>query len=349
MARRRVALENVDTHNPDSALVTDFTKSENDTGLAIWQKAGTVLPDEALTAQQVLERSGNAFKVATVPAFAKVGDNYVEAKEQRMVIREDTGAVLGTVGTKYRTIQNDTQIQAIAPLVDSGFAKYDTAGLVDGGRIGWVMLKLKQEIELPGNDRVAPYLMALWSHDGLFSTRFFPSPMRAFCANVLSSLIGSAANGISVRHTASADARMQEAARVIEASNGFYNDFQARATKLMTTRMADSQMIDLTAHLFPAMEEDGKLKVSTRTKNMREKVLELFTSGAGNVEAGINGTAWAGFNAVAEFADHHRATRVGEGRQEAEARFQATVLGTGAQLKGKAINWIDKNVLLIGR
>ena len=346
MARRRnAALENVDTHAPDT--VTDFTRGVSDVGLAPWQKAGTTLIGESLTYQQVLERSGNSFKVATVPAFAKVGDNFIEAKSQRMVIREDTGTVLGTVGTKYRTIQNETQIQAISPLVDSGFATYDTAGYVDNGRIGWVMLKVKQDITLPGNDRVLSYLMALWSHDGLISTRFFPSPMRAFCANVLSSLIAGATNGITVRHTSSADQRMAEAARVIEASNGFYNDFQARATKLMTTRMADSQMNELVSTLFPAQEEAGTVKVSTRTKNMREKVLDLFVNGAGHETANIRGTAWAGFNAVAEFADHHRSTRTTDGQGENEARFQATMMGTGAQLKAKAIKWIDTNVLLV--
>ena len=347
MARRRnAALENVDTHNPNSALVTDFNATP-DVGLAIWQKAGITLPNEVITADQVLERSGNNFKVATVPAFAKVGENFVQAKDHRMVVREDTGAVLGTVGTKYRVIQNNAQIQAISPLVENNFATYDTAGYIDGGRIGWVMLKLKNEIALPGNDRVLPYLMALWSHDGLFSTRFFPSPMRAFCANVLSSIIAGAQNGISIRHTASADTRIAEAARVIEASKGFYTDFQARATKLMTTRMSDGQMDELTTVLFPSAEEDGRTKVSTRTKNMREKVLDLFVNGAGHETANIRGTAWAGFNAVAEFADHHRSTRTGEGQNENEARFQATMLGTGAQLKAKAINWIDKNVLLV--
>jgi phage/plasmid-like protein (TIGR03299 family) len=347
MARRpALNLGITDTHSPTGALVTDFTKTENDVGLAPWQKAGTALGQEALTYQQVLERSGNAFKVATVPAFAKVGEVYIEAKNQRMVVREDTGHVLGTVGTKYHTIQNETQIQAIAPLVDSGFAKYDTAGLVDGGRIGWVMLKINQDVTLPGNDRVLSYLMALWSHDGLISTRFFPSPMRAFCANVLSSLIAGATNGISVRHTSSAADRMQEAARVIEASNGFYNNFQARATKLMTTRMADGQMNELASVLFPAMEENGAEKVSTRSKNMREKLFDLFVNGAGHETANIRGTAWAGYNAVAEFADHHRSTRTTEGREAAEARFQTTMMGAGAQLKAKAIKWIDTNVLL---
>jgi phage/plasmid-like protein (TIGR03299 family) len=344
MARRRVELNIGDTHA--AGTVTDFTKTENDTGLAPWQKAGASLAGDNLSLQEVLDRSGNNFKVKVVPAFAKVGENFIEAKEQRMVVRDDTGFVLGSVGTKYRAIQNQDQVQAISPLVESGFAKYDTAGLVDGGRIGWVMLKLNQEVNLPGNDRVIPYLMALWSHDGLFSTRFFPSPMRAYCANVLASLIGRASNGIAIRHTASADARLAEATRVIEASKGFYDDFQARATKLMTTRMAESQMLDLTSDLFPAMEEAGVLKVSTRAKNMREKVIDLFTNGAGHETANIRGTAWAGYNAVAEFADHHRSMRGGEGKEGNEARFHATMIGSGAMLKTKAINWIDKNVLL---
>jgi phage/plasmid-like protein (TIGR03299 family) len=348
MARRPAVIDPRDTHNPETALVTDFNAT-TDVGLAPWQAAGAKLPDEIITATEVLERSGNNFKVKTVPAYACVGENqYVKALDQRMIVREDNNAVLGVVGKKYRVIQNETHIDCISPLVDNGFASYDTAGLVYGGQIGWVMLKLKTEITLPGNDRVMPYLMALWSHNGAFSTRFFPSPMRAFCANVLSSLIAGASNGINVRHTKSSEARMEEAKRVIETSQGFYTDFQARATKLMTTRMTDGQMINLTDYLFPSKEEeDGTVKVSTRTKNIREKVLDLFSNGAGHETANIRGTAWAGYNAVAEFTDHHRSTRVGAEKDEGESRFMSTMMGSGAQVKAKAINWIDKNVLLL--
>lgn len=347
MARRPAGIDPTqgNIHNPANALVTDFTKVENDTGLACWQQAGTKVKGEGLTANDVLERSGNLFKVKTVPAFAQIGDAYVAAPESKMVIREDNNAVLGVVGKKYRVIQNDNQLSAIAPLVETGFAEYDTAGLVYGGKIGWVMLKLKDELALPGsNDRVLKYLMALWSHDGSFSFKIFPAPLRAFCANVLNSLLSKAANGISIRHTASADARIKEAARIIEASQGFYADFAKRAAQLAGARMTDGQMLKLTEYLFPAKEEDGKEVVSTRSQNIRDNIIDLFANGAGH--APIRGTAWAGYNAVAEFADHYRATRTAEDGDENDSRLASTMWGSGMALKTKAINWIDREVLV---
>ncbi len=334
-----------DTHSQDTALVTDFTKTEDDTGIPVWQKAGSKLLDEVLTASEVLHRSGNDFKVKTVPAYAKVGDVYVPAPDQKMVVREDTNVVLGTVGNKYKVIQNEDQIAAISPLVDSGFAKYDTAGLIYGGQIGWVMLKLNDEIALANSgDKVVKYLMALWSHNGASSFRIFPAPMRAFCANVLNSLLASAKNGINIRHTSSADQRIKEASRVIEASQGFYKDFEARANSLVTTPMTDKQMESLTEHLFPAKENaDGDVKVSTRSQNIRDTMMNLFVHGAGHER--VRGTAWAGYNAVAEYADHHRATRVGEDGDTGESRLASTMWGSGNQIKTKAINYIDKVVI----
>jgi phage/plasmid-like protein (TIGR03299 family) len=340
------AVNPADSHNPATALVTDFTKA-SDTGLAPWQAAGTKIPNEVLTAEDVLERSGNRFRVKTVPAYAKVGDDFYMAKDSKMVVREDNNTVLGVVGNKYRVIQNEDQLGAISPLVTSGFAKYDTAGLVYGGEIGWVMLKLNDEIVLPGsNDVVLKYLMCLWSHNGTFSLRIFPAPLRAFCANVLNSLLSSssAKSGISIRHTSSADARIKEASRIIEASQGFYNDFAQRAASLSAKRMTDAQMKALTEHLFPAKANtDGEVEVSTRSQNIRDQIMDLFVKGAGH-EA-IRGTAWAGYNAVAEFADHFRTTRVEEGGNEKESRFAATMWGTGNALKTKAINYIDNELL----
>jgi phage/plasmid-like protein (TIGR03299 family) len=345
MARRtQTAIAPNDTHNADTALVTDFNTSAT-TGLACWQQAGKKVDGETITATDVLERSGNLFRVKTVPAFAKVGDSFFPAPESKMVVREDNNAVLGVVGNKYRVIQNEDQIGAIAPLVESGFAKYDTAGLVYGGQIGWAMLKLNDEIVLPGsNDRVLKYLMALWSHNGAFSFRIFPAPMRAFCANMLNSLLQSASQGMNIRHTASADARIREASRIIEASQGFYSDFANRAALLQSTRMSDTQMIALTEALFPSKTNDeGEEEVSTRSKNIRETMLDLFVTGAGHEP--IRGTAWAGFNAVAEFSDHHRTTRTAEGENEGETRMASTLWGAGNNLKSKAIKWIDANVM----
>ena len=75
----------------------------------------------------------------------------------------------------------------------------------------------------------------------------------------------------------------------------------------MATPYTEMQMNGLVERLFP-MERD---ELSTRTQNHRQKVLELFEYGKGHEQ--IRGTAWAALNAVAEFADHCRFTRVPTG------------------------------------
>jgi hypothetical protein len=90
--------------------------------------------------------------------------------------------------------------------------------------------------------------------------------------------------------------------------------------------------------LMPATKEE----VSTRTENRRNQITSLFSTGRGN-----NGeTKWDLFNAVTEYVDHHSNGRVTESRMdrsealadiESEARFERSILGSGAGLKQKAL------------
>lgn len=344
MARRNLR-DQRDVHQKANAEITVFAEQNgNRVGVPVWQTVGTKLEGEILNGQQALERSGALWKVRKDPVYTKTGETFIEIPDYKAIVREDTGKVLGQVGKKYTPLQNEEAIKVLDPIVAAGIAEYDSVGQVYGGEIFWTMLKLKEDLVLPGNDRVMQYLMFLNSHNGSFSLRIFPTPMRAWCANVLASLLGrDAKNGIAIRHTRSAEARMEEAKHIIEATRGFYNDFGKLANKLALQAMSDNQMKALAEHLFPAVEnENGELKVSTRAQNMRDEVQKLFVEGAGH--EGIRGSAWAGLNAVAEYADHHRSIRVGEGNDEGEARFDSVMFGTGLALKSKAYNWISEKL-----
>jgi hypothetical protein len=85
--------------------------------------------------------------------------------------------------------------------------------------------------------------------------------------------------------------------------------------------------------LFPSTASDGKEQ--PRIEGMRDKVIDLFDNGQGMYA--IRGTKWAAFNAVTEYADHHRSTRRTDGNTSEDSRLASAWFGTGAELKERAL------------
>jgi hypothetical protein len=67
------------------------------------------------------------------------------------------------------------------------------------------------------------------------------------------------------------------------------------------------------------------------------KILELVETGKGTGIPGVRGTAYGFLNAVTEYVDHHRVVRAGD-RDVAEARFDVSLIGAGAQMKREAFD-----------
>jgi hypothetical protein len=147
-----------------------------------------------------------------------------------------------------------------------------------------------------------------------------------------------AGEGITIRHTATAPARMEQAMRTLRVANRHFNEFEVEATRLASSRFTDTQMATLAATLFP--DRDGE--PSPRGRNARAKLVELFTEGMGH--APIRGTGWAALNAVAEYTDHHRVVRTRPDISRSEARLCAAWFGTGAALKRQAYEVINQQV-----
>lgn len=74
----------------------------------------------------------------------------------------------------------------------------------------------------------------------------------------------------------------------------------------------------------------------SRTLATRQRLIRLFETGRGNAMEGVRGTLWAALNAVAEYVDHERPTRSGEGGSAREKRLESSLWGSGARLKERA-------------
>jgi hypothetical protein len=134
---------------------------------------------------------------------------------------------------------------------------------------------------------------------------------------------------MSIRHTLSAGEKMKAALTAIEGAGRYYAEFAQVADGLWRKQMSYSATRAAIEAVFPVTKEDGE--ASTRLDNVRGKVIDLVESGKG--QYAIRGTAWGVYNAVAEYTDHHRATRGAEVN-----RLESAWFGSGAAIKRRAFD-----------
>lgn len=156
--------------------------------------------------------------------------------------------------------------------------------------------------------------------DGSSSLRAFMTPIRLVCQNRLNNAIKHASTNIAIRHTATADVRIKDALQVFTMSSHAFRIF-AQKSQYLAQKLVDKQMVE--RFLDDVIEDTG----STRCKNQREKIIELFESGTGN----DGESAWHLYNAATEWVDHYR-------NADEEKALDSSLFGSGANLKGKAFD-----------
>jgi hypothetical protein len=77
---------------------------------------------------------------------------------------------------------------------------------------------------------------------------------------------------------------------------------------------------------------------ANRARNTRDELFRLFEGGKGQDIPAIRGSLWAAFNAVTEYADHHRPTRTRNPQDAASSRLDSAWFGSGSRLKQKAFH-----------
>lgn len=262
-----------------------------------FEKAPNV--DEAIVA------AGLDFKVGLKPLFTEEG-----TKVNRMAtFRKDTGDILGTVGMRYRPLQNEDAFKFFQPFLDSGEAELHTAGLLAENRV-WILCKLNRDnIVVAKDDEVAKYLMLSHSHDGSLAIRVGFTPIRIVCANTLAMAHASDASKLlSLKHTQKAVESLEKIRNAMNLAN---QTFEATAEQYRALAMADISSKDLKKYVKLIIGKDGvkDKDLSTRSKNIITDITGRFESGMGNDIKAIRGTYWAAYNSVTEWLSYSRGAK----------------------------------------
>jgi phage/plasmid-like protein (TIGR03299 family) len=171
----------------------------------------------------------------------------------------------------------------------------------------FVSLKLPETMTIGGSDQVDVNIVALNSHDGTSAFRLLVTPVRVVCANTQAAALANHSASISIRHTASAKARVAAARDALGLSFAYIEEFEAHAEAMIQQSMTDAEFARMTAELFPAPDRDAAPRTQTAHKN-REYILTGLWADAGT-QGGIRGTAWAVYQVIAEYVDHHSPVR----------------------------------------
>jgi phage/plasmid-like protein (TIGR03299 family) len=306
------------------------------TGETPWHKLGRVMTDEerhnavlAMTNARLLD------EVKTLPVYdarGKVIPRYAA------VTRTRDGNVYQISSDRYTVIGAQALADCAQPIMDSTGMWIDVATSLRDGAVTFLSLTRGKTFSV-GKDPspVQFYMLLVDSVDGSHTGKLALTCSRAVCANTLSPALSDAEITLKVRHTRRAPAKFEATGEALAAVGETLKASKAFMEAMATAPFSDGDMGDLAAHLYPP--DDGEL--STQAKTARERLMDLFPNGLGHEP--IRGTAWAGYNAVAQYTDHEMTVR---GGAKEDARAYSVLFGSAARLKIKAEGFIRQRVSL---
>jgi phage/plasmid-like protein (TIGR03299 family) len=308
-------------------------------------------------ADQIRRAADLDWEVDRVPVFAQVGGNFDNVKDafrlvenRAAIVRTDTGAPLGVAGNYFRPIQNADADWLAQGLIDAGLFQPVRAGSIQGGTRTFHVGRMGDRWNVGGIDPMETFF-AIWNrHDGRGALTAAVLTVRIGCRNQLPGVVSGIASGSlarrkstnrkrlfqwTIRHTTHVKNRMEEVQTAITNAAEAREQMEALATALVLRPFTVDDMAKVAEGLFPTK---GKVGPRTLTKNLaRQEELVAVYKGSDNLND-VRDTAWGGWNAVAEWADHMTAFRGTKISTREESRFLSISdpHGTANALKVKA-------------
>jgi phage/plasmid-like protein (TIGR03299 family) len=157
------------------------------------------------------------------------------------------------------------------------------------------------------NDTTKLYLIVWTSHDGSVAVQAAITPVRVVCQNTLNLAMRSAKQSFKIRHTQTAEGKIQIARETLGLTLGYFDAFEKEAQELFKSEITDKQFSELIKTIYPKPAEDASKLALTKWENKVVLLDDLYHNSPTN--ANIKGTKWGAFNALTERLDYFRPTR----------------------------------------
>lgn len=299
-----------------------------------WHGLGQEVP--AAQAQDIdhwTRAAGMDWKIARSRVRYGEGDNQKIMDSAHVLFRSDSKAALGIVSPTYKIVQPREMLEFFRDIVRVGGLELSAAGTLFGGQRFWATALIGEAAPVSVQDKVGGYLLITSSADGSMATEVRRTTTRVVCNNTLQMALREARQAaVKVSHRSAWDpASVRDFMGLNEAA---WAAFRSQIVRLANKPVEAEHAELLTAQLFATGPAPAAIE-KAREMSGYSKVLGLFAGeGKGATLDGVAGTGWGWLNAVTEYADWHIRARSDENR------FASAQWGTGAALKGKALELV---------
>jgi phage/plasmid-like protein (TIGR03299 family) len=308
-----------------------------------WHGLGTVFTNEVTTGEMLSLANLDGWNVRLEDL--EIPNHLSSDKSYQYVVRTNpTDAsqtdVLGVVGQRYVPLQNEDLFSFGDNILDGG-GRWETAGSIRGGRVVFGSLALEREAVIDAQgvaDKVKTYLLINTSHDGSIAIQASITPVRVVCANTLNLALngvgrkkGGVKQSFKIRHTQTAEGKIQVARETLGLANAYMDEFSKLANSLYEKEVTAQEFNDIILAAYPKPKGEAKNAI-TKWTNKVDTLNDIYT---GEFNGMIAGTAWGAFNALTERLDWHRSARGGSNES-----ILASASGFDAQINA------EKNRLL---
>ena len=242
----------------------------------------------------------------------------------KAVLRDDLTtpeAVLGVVGLVYNPIQNPAAFAFFDILTQQYNGTYQKGFIVDNGRQIIIIAKIGEDYEVRPGDVISDHITLMNSFDGSSPFKAFFTPIRNLSGGYCRAIFGGSVNSIAIRHTKTAETRMQDAMKVLNVSTSFFEKFRELSTKLAEKALTKKLIDTFLEKVF------GEAKTKPNKEKL-ETVANLIVNGTGNTGKSL----WDAYNGVIEWADFYKYA----GKKDAAILNAGSAILTSVGIKEKA-------------
>jgi phage/plasmid-like protein (TIGR03299 family) len=287
-----------------------------------WHQEGAVLADYPGTWTEARALAGLDWDPITSEVYActDISPDGTEVYEQvegwKAISRSDTGAVLSINRDSYTVIDHGEVGEIIEAVLAQPNVKWETAGVLDGGRAVWCLALLDEPITLRGDDSpTLPYLAITNRHDGTAACALRATAVRIVCANTFraAELEGERTGAtFSFIHRSSWKTRIEEARKAVTGARAEMHRYQELARELLGITITPKQR-ELFITEFIPMPPAGLVtdRVARNVDEARQALRMIFES---TTTEQVAHTAYGLVQAAGEYLDHVRAARSWETR-----------------------------------
>lgn len=275
---------------------------------------------ELATAKEAISEAGLDWEVILTPVEQNIDGVRVAIPNKRSVRRDSDNKSLGIVSPGYFPVQNHEAFTFFDSIVDSGEAKYETAGSLSGGQMVWMTAKVGESIQIAGDDAHDLYLLLVNKHDGTGALKIVTTLVRAVCKNTVTAGIRQNKTQWSINHRKPLEGRIAEARGALQMSFKYVDAFDKEVQKMIEA--------EIDADAFRSILEDVLPDQKFATEKKVNAIVDLFETSDTIVGTSAEGNVWGASNALSQYLSHRDA------RSE-DARMTHNIFGQGAQLRNQ--------------